>query len=258
MESRPSDETLLLAVAERDMGAFRTLYERHAGWLCGCRKSHPCRLSSMLVLVEDAAEAVPSVDVEPGGGVWLGDRRGQGAQAVQHRARPPASSRSMTRFLAAWATHGCTGMRSCTRIPSAGVLNDRQHVQAPASQGDGLEKSQASRVSAWERRKLAQVAEVRSGAGSIPACCRISHTVEAAALTPRTSSSPWMRRDPARILPGQAQHQQADRANSARPARRLRQDRVHPVGAGAAGRPGAPGRPGRTVAGPNPAAAPGR
>jgi RNA polymerase sigma factor (sigma-70 family) len=33
MESRPSDETLLLAVAERDLGAFRTLYERHAGWL---------------------------------------------------------------------------------------------------------------------------------------------------------------------------------------------------------------------------------
>ena len=33
MESRPGDETLLLAVAERDMGAFRMLYERHAGWL---------------------------------------------------------------------------------------------------------------------------------------------------------------------------------------------------------------------------------
>ena len=33
MDSRPSDETLLAAVAERDMGAFRTLYERHAGWL---------------------------------------------------------------------------------------------------------------------------------------------------------------------------------------------------------------------------------
>jgi RNA polymerase sigma factor (sigma-70 family) len=33
MDSRPDDETLLLAVAERDMGAFRTLYERHAGWL---------------------------------------------------------------------------------------------------------------------------------------------------------------------------------------------------------------------------------
>ena len=33
MDSRPDDETLLLAVADRDMGAFRTLYERHAGWL---------------------------------------------------------------------------------------------------------------------------------------------------------------------------------------------------------------------------------
>ncbi len=33
MDSRLGDETLLLAVAGRDMGAFRTLYERHAGWL---------------------------------------------------------------------------------------------------------------------------------------------------------------------------------------------------------------------------------
>ena len=44
---------------------------RQARWLL---KSHPCRLSGMLVLVEDAAEAVPCVDVEPGGGVRLGDR----------------------------------------------------------------------------------------------------------------------------------------------------------------------------------------
>jgi RNA polymerase sigma-70 factor (ECF subfamily) len=33
MEGPAGDETLLVAVAERDMGAFRTLYERHAGWL---------------------------------------------------------------------------------------------------------------------------------------------------------------------------------------------------------------------------------
>jgi RNA polymerase sigma-70 factor (ECF subfamily) len=33
MDSGPGDEMLLLAVAERDMGAFRTLYERHAWWL---------------------------------------------------------------------------------------------------------------------------------------------------------------------------------------------------------------------------------
>jgi hypothetical protein len=33
MDSRPVDEMLLLAVAGRDMGAVRALYERHAGWL---------------------------------------------------------------------------------------------------------------------------------------------------------------------------------------------------------------------------------
>ncbi len=33
MEGSPSDETLLVGVAERDIGAFRVLYERHAGWL---------------------------------------------------------------------------------------------------------------------------------------------------------------------------------------------------------------------------------
>jgi RNA polymerase sigma factor (sigma-70 family) len=33
MDSRPGDEALLLAVAQRDLGAFRALYERHAGWL---------------------------------------------------------------------------------------------------------------------------------------------------------------------------------------------------------------------------------
>jgi hypothetical protein len=51
-------------------------------------------------------------------------------------------------------------------------------------------KSQASSASAWERRKLAQVVLVRSGAGSIPARRRISRTVEAAVSMPRTSSSP--------------------------------------------------------------------
>jgi hypothetical protein len=33
MKGPPSDETLLAGVAERDIGAFRALYERHAGWL---------------------------------------------------------------------------------------------------------------------------------------------------------------------------------------------------------------------------------
>src|SRR5437763_13351519 len=33
MEGPVSDETLLVGVAERDIGAFRALYDRHAGWL---------------------------------------------------------------------------------------------------------------------------------------------------------------------------------------------------------------------------------
>jgi hypothetical protein len=39
-------------------------------------KSHPCRLSGMPVLVEDAAEAVSSLYLEAGG-VWPRDGRGQ-------------------------------------------------------------------------------------------------------------------------------------------------------------------------------------
>lgn len=33
MDGHPDDAALLGAVADRDLGAFRTLYERHAGWL---------------------------------------------------------------------------------------------------------------------------------------------------------------------------------------------------------------------------------
>jgi hypothetical protein len=55
-------------------------------------------------------------------------------------------------------------------------------------------KSMASRASAWERRKSAQVVAVRFGAGSTPSALRISQTVEGATLTPSTASSPWMRR----------------------------------------------------------------
>ena len=47
MDSRPSDETLLLAVAERDMGAFRTLYERHAGWLA-IRLARRCNVRDLV------------------------------------------------------------------------------------------------------------------------------------------------------------------------------------------------------------------
>jgi hypothetical protein len=57
-------------------------------------------------------------------------------------------------------------------------------------------KSAAISSSHWARRNVAQEILARSGAGSVPASLRISQMVEAATLTPRTSSSPWMRRYP--------------------------------------------------------------
>jgi len=83
-------------------------------------------------------------------------------------------------------------------------------------------KSQASRAPAWERRKLAQVVESRSGAGSIPASWRISHTVEAAVLNPEDEEfAVDAAVAPARVLSRQAHNQQADGADGTRPARAL-------------------------------------
>jgi RNA polymerase sigma factor (sigma-70 family) len=52
MEGPLSDATLLVGVAERDIGAFRTLYERHAGWLA-LRLARRCNDSE---LVADAVQ----------------------------------------------------------------------------------------------------------------------------------------------------------------------------------------------------------
>jgi hypothetical protein len=47
---------------------------------CACRKCHLCRLSSVLVPVEDAAETIASADMKVGGGGQFRDRPGQRAQ----------------------------------------------------------------------------------------------------------------------------------------------------------------------------------
>ena len=59
-----------------------------------------------------------------------------------------------------------------------------------------MKKSQARIASAWERRNCGQAAPVRRGAGPVPLVVRISHTVDAATLTPRPASSPWILRYP--------------------------------------------------------------
>ena len=58
MDSGPDDEMLLAAVAGRDMGAFRALYERHAGWLA-IRLSRRCNDRDLVAdAVQDTFVAV--------------------------------------------------------------------------------------------------------------------------------------------------------------------------------------------------------
>jgi len=78
--------------------------------------------------------------------------------------------------------------------PSAGVLKHRQHVHPRPGQGRGLEE-----VACEQGVSLGAEEVGPRGGGALGrridpvASFRISHTVEAAVLIPRTSSSPWIR-----------------------------------------------------------------
>jgi len=117
---------------------------------------------------------------------------------IMNRARQWVSSRSRMRFFAACVTHEAVGCGVAPKIQMrrlACSITANTYIRAPV-RVTVSRKSHASRASAWERRKSAQVLEARSGAGSIPASFKISHTVDTATFTPSTSSSPWMRRYP--------------------------------------------------------------
>src|SRR6266567_3850100 len=90
---------------------------------------------------------------------------------IRYRARQPVSSRSMTRFFAACTTHAVDGCGVAPRIRIrrlACSITANTYIRVPV-RVTVSRKSHASRASAWERRKSAQVLQVRSGAGSIPA-----------------------------------------------------------------------------------------
>jgi hypothetical protein len=77
----------------------------------------------------------------------------------------------MTRFFAACATQEAVGCAVAPRIwiwRLACSITANTYIRVPA-RVTVSKKSQASRASAWERRKSAQVLEARTGAGSIPA-----------------------------------------------------------------------------------------
>jgi hypothetical protein len=78
--------------------------------------------------------------------------------------------------------------------PPGGVLDDRQHVQAGAAQGDGLEE-----VAGKQRIGLGAEEAGPGGGGALG--CRVDPGVvqdlphgKAATLMPSTRTSPWMRR----------------------------------------------------------------
>lgn len=115
-------------------------------------------------------------------------------------------------------------MRSCTQNPDppAGVLDDRQDVQTSAAQGHGLEEV------AGEQGVGLGAEEVSPGSGGA-----LGHRVDPGLMKDLPhggGGSPDPEHEqlavntavaPARILPCQAQHQQADGADSARPARAI-------------------------------------
>ncbi len=57
-------------------------------------------------------------------------------------------------------------------------------------------KSTARIPPAWACRNCRQIGPARGGAGSMPAACRMFHTVDGATAMPGFVSSPWMRRCP--------------------------------------------------------------
>lgn len=92
----------------------------------------------------------------------------------------------MTRFRAACATQAAAGCavtpRTLIRRVAFSIMAST-YGRAPVTVTVS-KKSAAIKPLAWERRNVAQVVLVRSGAGSISASFRISQTVEAATLTP--------------------------------------------------------------------------
>jgi hypothetical protein len=63
----------------------RSFQRMMAVWPCTCRECHPGSSGGVLVFVKDTAEAVMSVDVQPGELVRVGDRFGQRLQRPEVR-----------------------------------------------------------------------------------------------------------------------------------------------------------------------------
>ena len=78
----------------------------------------------------------------------------------------------------------------------AGVLDHREHVQPHPGQGDRLEEVTGQQGPGPGAQEIGPRGGTAPGRRAVPASCGISQTVEAATITPGTSSSPCTRRYP--------------------------------------------------------------
>src|SRR3954462_12338340 len=86
MEGPPSDATLLAGVAERDIGALRALYERHAGWLA-LRLARRCNDHELLARAPPAGAMTMSWWRTPSRTRSSRSGRSRGASAVMATSR---------------------------------------------------------------------------------------------------------------------------------------------------------------------------
>jgi hypothetical protein len=134
-----------------------------------------------------SADASPTRILSNVGGYLLSRSR------IKYFTWRAASSRSITRFRAAWATQAVLGWAAAPRTRTRQVacsMTARTYRPVPVS---AVVSNKAAAMIACQRSNVAQVVAVRWGAGSMPACWRIAQTMQAATFTPTTSSSPWMR-----------------------------------------------------------------
>src|SRR5450755_298557 len=108
------------------------------------------------------------------------------------------SSRLRARLRACCTVHSPVGFavtppRCIRRVPCS--MNTRT-CSLLRSTVSTCRKSTATIPAAWACRNCRQPGPERRGAGSMPAECRICHTVDGAIVTPSFVSSPWIRRCP--------------------------------------------------------------
>lgn len=93
------------------------------------------------------------------------------------------------------------------------VRNDRKYVPPHARESDGLQEVTRQQQLGLRRRKSTQVIDAPSGAESIPASLKISHTVDAATWAPSSGNSPCTAGSPTGGTPAQVEGRGADGAD---------------------------------------------